>query len=41
MDRMRSGDAVSTSLAAEISLIKNTETNILHQLGDLRYIPIL
>lgn len=36
VDSKRPGEAVSTSLAAEISHIKNTESNILHQLGDLR-----
>ena len=36
VDRMRSGEAVSSSLAVELSHIKTTESNILHQLADLR-----
>ncbi|XP_064388559.1 uncharacterized protein LOC135336618 isoform X2 [Halichondria panicea] len=36
VDRGRPMDAVGSSLATEISHIKTTESNILHQLADLR-----
>ncbi len=41
VDKGRPSDAVGASLSNEISQIKATESNILHQLADLRYIPII
>lgn len=39
VDTGRPGGAVANSLASELSQIKTTESNILHQLADLRYMP--
>ena len=38
VDTRRPGDAVTGSIASELSQIKTTESNILHQLADLRFV---